>query len=522
MVNQNSIFGGMLTSLGAAKKTNCDALGIPWEPSYMLIGDANDTDPVPSPGQTQLIRQVYRAPLNALYVSPTDDKVLIAELVLPPEVGGWWIRELAIEDKDGVFCAVANVAPSYKPLLAQGSGRNQVVRMHIITNSTTNIQLKIDPSVVLATRKYVDDSLVAALPANKMPGTYRQVTIDKRGIVVSGNNPTTLAGHGITDAFTMAETNQKVADEISALRGPVPPSLDQLSKIAASLNNDPQFAANTLLALAGKAAKSTTLSGYGISDSYTALQVNQLLGSKVSIGTYGLGGAAPDFPGNDLNTKCEITSWFRTTSGCLNCPPGANPQGSIVLNEVWTPGVAQQTFREHITAREWHRASSSYAFGPWIEVVTNMVGAVQAFASTVPPTGWLVADGSQVLRANYPALLAATNGAFGWGNGSTTFNLPDMRGEVIRGLDLGRGINPGRALGSIELDAMQGHGHANTNQIIGMSGGSGEFLSHNNGVSSSTSTTRILGPVDLAGYGAVRVASETRMRNVAMLWCIKY
>lgn len=198
MVDQNSIFGGMLTTLGAAKKTNCDALGIPWEPRYMLIGDANGTDPVPSPTQTKLINQRYRAQLNQLRVSPTDDNVLIAELVLPPDVGGWWIRELALEDKDGVFSAVANVAPSYKPLLAQGSGRNQVVRMHIITSGTSNIQLKIDPSVVLATRKYVDDSIktlyskaeieamiaeasalpvgtMAAFPVNKIPPGFLEV-----------------------------------------------------------------------------------------------------------------------------------------------------------------------------------------------------------------------------------------------------------------------------------------------------------------------------------------------------------
>lgn len=163
MVDQNSIFGGLLTTLGAAKKTNCDALGIPWEPRYMLIGDANGTDPVPSPTQTKLINQRYRAQLNQLRVSPTDDNVLIAELVLPPDVGGWWIRELALEDKDGVFSAVANVAPSYKPLLAQGSGRNQVVRMHVITSGTSNIQLKIDPSVVLATREYVDTRILEEL-----------------------------------------------------------------------------------------------------------------------------------------------------------------------------------------------------------------------------------------------------------------------------------------------------------------------------------------------------------------------
>lgn len=161
MVDVNTQFGGFLTNLGAAKNANANALGVPWKLTHMLLGDANGTDPVPSPGQTALVNQVYRAQLNQLYVSPVDANVLIAELVLPPHIGGWWIRELALEDEDGVFSAVANCAPSYKPVIAQGSGRNQVVRMHVVTSGTANIQLKIDPSVVLATRAYCDGLITA-------------------------------------------------------------------------------------------------------------------------------------------------------------------------------------------------------------------------------------------------------------------------------------------------------------------------------------------------------------------------
>lgn len=194
MVDVNTQFGGFLTDLGAAKNANANALGIPWKLTHMLIGDANGADPVPAPGQTALVRQVYRAQLNQLYVSPTDANVLIAELVLPPNVGGWWIRELALEDEDGVFSAVANCAPSYKPVLAQGSGRNQVVRMHVITSGTANIQLKIDPSVVLATRAYCD-GLIAA--HNALADPHPQYALRGDVVTLSATAAITTAQLGL-------------------------------------------------------------------------------------------------------------------------------------------------------------------------------------------------------------------------------------------------------------------------------------------------------------------------------------
>ncbi|MCW4148534.1 phage tail protein [Halomonas sp. 18H] len=156
MIDENSTFGGFLTTVGEAKQANANALKTPWKLTHLLLGDANGSDPVPDADQTQLVNQVHRAAINQLSIDPDNPGILIAEVVLPPNIGGWWIRELGIEDEDGDFVAVANCPPSYKPLLAQGSGRNQVVRMHLILSNTANVELKVDPAVVLATREYVD------------------------------------------------------------------------------------------------------------------------------------------------------------------------------------------------------------------------------------------------------------------------------------------------------------------------------------------------------------------------------
>lgn len=202
MIDQNSQFQAILTAIGEAKQANADALGTPWTFAQMGVGDANGTDPFPDRLQTKLINERRRAPLNQLKPDPKNAGIIIAEQVIPENVGGFWIREIGLYDTDGDLVAVANCAPTFKPLLTQGSGRTQIIRMNLIVSSLANIVLKIDPAVVLATREYVDSSIDAVLPGNKTPGTYREVTINKHGIVVSGNNPTTLAGNGIEDAIS--------------------------------------------------------------------------------------------------------------------------------------------------------------------------------------------------------------------------------------------------------------------------------------------------------------------------------
>ncbi|OSO71380.1 hypothetical protein B6N17_020355 [Stutzerimonas stutzeri] len=160
MADQNSQYMAMLTAVGEAKLANATALGVNLNITQLGVGDANGAEPMPSRTQTALINERRRAPLNQLSIDPNNSAIIIAEQVIPEDIGGWWIREIGLYDEAGDLVAVANCPPTFKPELAQGSGRTQVVRLNILVSSTQNIQLKIDPSVVLATRKYVDDLTV--------------------------------------------------------------------------------------------------------------------------------------------------------------------------------------------------------------------------------------------------------------------------------------------------------------------------------------------------------------------------
>ncbi|RNW26906.1 phage tail protein [Citrobacter werkmanii] len=150
----------ILTNQGAARLANAAALGTKLNLTQMAVGDANGTLPTPDPAQTKLISQKRIAPLNLLTIDPTNTSQIIAEQIIPENEGGFWIREIGLYDDAGVLIAVANCPETYKPELQEGSGRTQTIRMILIVSSTSAITLKIDPSVVLATRQYVDDKVI--------------------------------------------------------------------------------------------------------------------------------------------------------------------------------------------------------------------------------------------------------------------------------------------------------------------------------------------------------------------------
>ncbi|MDO2770146.1 phage tail protein [Escherichia coli] len=249
-------FYTLLTDIGAAKLASAAALGVPLKITHMAVGDGGGTLPTPDAKQTALVNEKRRAALNMLYIDPQNSSQIIAEQVIPENEGGWWIREVGLFDESGALIAVGNCPESYKPQLAEGSGRTQTVRMVLITSSTDNIILKIDPAVVLATRKYVDDKVLELklyvddqmrnhIAAQDPHTQYAQ----KHNPTFTGEPkaPTPAAGNNTT----RIATTEFVQAAITALINGAPATLDTLKEIAAAINNDPKFSTtiNNVLAL---------------------------------------------------------------------------------------------------------------------------------------------------------------------------------------------------------------------------------------------------------------------------------
>ncbi|EFO1604209.1 phage tail protein [Escherichia coli] len=312
-------FKTVITTAGAAKLAAATAPGgRKVNITTMAVGDGGGKLPVPDAGQTGLIHEVWRHALNKISQDKRNSNYIIAELVIPPEVGGFWMRELGLYDDAGTLIAVANMAESYKPALAEGSGRSQTCRMVIIVSSVASVDLTIDTTTVMATQDYVDDKIAEHEQSRRHP----DASLTAKGFtqLSSATNSTseTLAATPKAVKTVMDETNKKaplnspaltgtpttptarqgtnntqiantafVMAAIAALVDSSPDALNTLNELAAALGNDPNFATTMTNALAGKQPKDATL---------TALA--------------GLATAADRFPyfiGNDVASLATLT-----------------------------------------------------------------------------------------------------------------------------------------------------------------------------------------------------------------------
>ncbi|HEM8148950.1 TPA: phage tail protein [Enterobacter hormaechei] len=312
-------FKTVITTAGAAKLAAATAPGgRKVNITTMAVGDGGGKLPVPDAGQTGLIHEVWRHTLNKISQDKRNSNYIIAELVIPPEVGGFWMRELGLYDDAGTLIAVANMAESYKPALAEGSGRSQTCRMVIIVSSVASVALTIDTTTVMATQDYVDDKIAEHEQSRRHPDAsltakgFTQLSsatnstsetlaatpkavktvMDEANKKAPLNSPA-LTGTPTTPTARQGTNNTQIANTafvmaaIAAIVDSSPDALNTLNELAAALGNDPNFATSMTNALAGKQPKDATL---------TALA--------------GLATAADSFPyftGNDVASLATLT-----------------------------------------------------------------------------------------------------------------------------------------------------------------------------------------------------------------------
>ncbi|EFB2899775.1 TPA: phage tail protein [Escherichia coli] len=537
----------ILTNQGAARLANATMLGSKLNLTQMAVGDANGVLPTPDPAQTKLINQKRIAPLNLLSVDPNNQSQIIAEQIIPENEGGFWIREIGLYDDEGVLIAVANCPETYKPQLQEGSGRTQTIRMILVVTNTEAITLKIDPSVVLATRKYVDDKISEHEQSRRHPDasltakgftqlssainsesetlaatpkavkaaydlanakyTAQNATTTQKGIVQlsSATNSTseTLAATPKAVKVVMDETNKKAPLNSPALTGtPTTPTAPQgtnntqiastafvMAAITALVDSSPD-ALNTLNELAA---------ALGNDPNFATTMTNALAGKQPKDAT--LTALA------ELATSADKLPYF--TGADRAALTALTSVGRAILGKTSTQGVL-----DYLGLGEGSALP---------------VGVPVPWPSATPPAGWLKCNGAAFSSEMYPNLAKAY----------PANKLPDLRGEFIRGWDDGRGVDAGRALLNWQPHTILDHAHymelwtgdglaagsarEGVNPGILATYGDGGIVKTDEPGLKVPSSLRAISSRNVKRFGEIsgNVGTETRPRNVAFNYIVR-
>ncbi|WP_055326027.1 phage tail protein [Ralstonia solanacearum] len=545
------------TAAGDAKDANAKALGQARKYTHIAVGDGGGALPTPDRARTALVNECYRAQINAIWQDQTNPGQFVAELVIPESVGGWWIRELGLIDADGTLAYYGNCPETYKPQMAEGSGRTQSIRMVVLSATGAAVELKIDPAIVLATRQYVDDKVAAEL--NKLDGkqSVRVATtavIAKNGLqtidgvalaagdrVLVKDQAAAPAENGIYVAaagiWTRAADADQALEVTPGMLVPVEEGAANGDSLWQLATNGPITIGTTGLAfelVGGKTGVTagtyrsvtvntrgqvtggtnpTTLAGFGIADAITAAQgLAAGIGADLATTNKAVG---------DLNALVTPGEYYYTSDN-------ANaPSGHGVL-KVWRESATMVFQLVHSSDNEVftrYRASSG-TWTAWRQLVSQ-AGLIAYFARSTAPNGWLKANGAAVSRTTYAALFTEIGTTFGGGDGANTFNLPDLRGEFLRGWDDGRGVDSGRGFGTWQSGSPVVHDDV---------GGTASFniaaLGDGSNVAWSSIADPWVGAFPLTMYDASAASfvdannkgfiNMSRPRNVAFLPCIKY
>ena len=375
----------------------------------MAVGDGGGTLPVPDPNQTKLVKEVWRHALNKISQDKKNKNYVVAELLIPPERGGFWMRELGLYDDTGTLIAVGNMAESYKPALAEGSGRAQTVRMVIMVSDIESVELTIDTSTVMATQDYVDDKIAEHEQSRRHP----DATLTAKGFTQlssatdSVSESVAATPKAVKAAYDLAKGKYTAQDATTAQKGIV-----QLSSATDS--------ASEALAATPKAVKAANDNANGRVPS--GRKVNgRALSADISITaqdifngqTVGIGNA------EDLNAY--------TTSGLYYQPANAQAQtgknypevmaGSL---EVYKHAGITQVYRVYNNSRSYIRTLYSGTWSVWVKQYDAANKPTAGELGALPVTGGTVTGN------------AAVNGTLSVGNGRK-FEISSQNSSTANG-----------------------------------------------------------------------------------------
>ena len=425
---------------------SAEATGIPINLTHMAVGDGNGNFVSPDEDQTQLVHEMYRAVVNRVFQDPEVPEKFTAELIVPSSVGGFTMREVGVFDEDGSLFVVGNLPATYKPNISEGAYADTAVRIEFLVTNASVVTIQIDPNIVVATRTWITNNITAA---SLIPGgTVTQYL----GKATNADGDVQWKDFGdLNVTVDMVEENQTLV-----------------------LNQ-------TTVTLATTTTRGLAVHIEGVRlPKMAGVDGWQIGGGGVSLTQIILGKSYP------AGTRITLTQ---------NEPTGSAPaplERSQNLNDLPSKATARTNLDVYSKSEADQKAP---------------VSAVMYFARATAPTGWLKANGALVNRTAYAGLFAVIGTTYGAGDGFTTFALPDVRGEFIRGLDDSRGIDVGRVLGSAQGDELKSHTHSGT--TVGAYG-SGPIEDGQGNPNIGT------GSIGFTG------GSETRPRNIAFLACIKF
>jgi len=356
-----STFKSVVTTLGQSRIAAAIAAGTDINITQLAVGDGNGKATTPVATQTKLVKEVYRTPLNSLKLDPTHGNWVIAEAVISASIGGFWMREMGLFADDGTLIAVCNMADTYKPTLAEGSGRTQTLRMVIAVSNTEAISLLIDDSVIMATEQYVNDLLAAHEKSRNHP----DATLTAKGFVQLSS-----AVSSTSEALAATPKAVKAANDNANTRVP------STRKV-----NNKALSADITLAAADVGA----------------LPVASAVLGTANINTFNL-----------ANIGVYVQSTGANATVANGYPAGSQAAGVLeVIPASWTGGVLQR-YTVQNTGMVWTRAlnaSWNGTDGPWRDWVqasaVNSVTVPSAILTTtdINTLGFASGAGSAALYA---------------------------------------------------------------------------------------------------------------------------